>query len=63
MPKTLMNPTMDTPPKPQDKPEKQDTVEGEGSYTAAREYKKSVEKFVQSGQVEPASRRAAPDDF
>lgn len=36
-------------------------IEGEGNYTAARRHRKSAEKFVESGQVEPAARDAAPD--
>jgi Fe-Mn family superoxide dismutase len=33
-------------------------VEGEGSYTATRDYQKGVEKFVKSGQVEQKAREA-----
>ena len=38
------------------------SVEGEGSYTAARAYGKSVKKFVESGKVEQASHDARPRD-
>jgi hypothetical protein len=37
-----------------------DAVEGEGSYTAASDYGKSVKDFVDSGQVDQASRDAEP---
>lgn len=37
-----------------------DAVEGEGSYTAARDYKKRTEDFVKSHDVEQAARDAAP---
>ena len=36
-------------------------LQGEGNYTAARRHRESVKKFVDSGQVEPAAREAAPD--
>jgi hypothetical protein len=35
-------------------------LQGEGNYTAARRYDKAQEKFVQSGQVDDAARRAEP---
>ena len=35
-------------------------VHGEGNYEAAREYDESVEKFVESGKVEEAARKAKP---
>jgi hypothetical protein len=37
-------------------------LQGEGNYTAARRYRKSVEKFVEAGKVAPAAHEAAPDD-
>lgn len=36
-------------------------LQGEGNITAARRHRESVKKFVDSGQVEPAAREAAPD--
>jgi hypothetical protein len=45
---------------------KEDTVEsnaplqGEGNYTAGRRYDKAQEEFANSGQVDEAARRAAP---
>lgn len=36
-------------------------LQGEGNYDAARRHRKSVEQFVQSGQVEQAARDAEPD--
>ena len=35
-------------------------LQGEGNYTAGRRYDKAQQKFAQSGQVEDAARRAAP---
>lgn len=51
--------TTDTPRQPgvDDDP----AMQGEGNYDAARRHRKSVEQFVQSGQVEQAARDAAPD--
>jgi hypothetical protein len=37
------------------------TIEGEGSYTAARRHRKSVEDFVEEGRVDEAAQDAAPD--
>ncbi len=39
-------------------PSQPDKVEGEGSYTAARDYDKSVRKFVESGQADAAAKDA-----
>jgi hypothetical protein len=36
-------------------------IEGEGSYTAARRHRKSVEDFVEEGRVDEAAQDAAPD--
>lgn len=41
---------------------KRTKVEGEGSYTAARQYDEATRKFVQEGKVPGAARRAAPRD-
>ena len=35
-------------------------VHGEGNYEATRQYDDGVEKFVESGQVEEAARKAKP---
>jgi hypothetical protein len=37
-----------------------DGVQGEGSYTAAREFNEAERKFVTSGKVAAAARAAAP---
>ena len=37
-------------------------LQGEGNITAARRHRKSVERFVASGQVSEAARDAAPKD-
>ena len=37
-----------------------DKVEGEGSYTGSKDYNQRTEKFVDSGKVDEAARRAAP---
>ena len=37
-------------------------VEGEGSYTAARRHRKSVEDYIEGHDVEQDARNAAPDD-
>ncbi len=39
---------------------KQTGIEGEGSYTASKQYNDATKKFVKSGRVEEAARRAAP---
>jgi hypothetical protein len=36
-------------------------VQGEGNYTAAREYNQATRNFVESGKVEDAAEAAAPD--
>jgi len=40
--------------------DRKDKVEGEGSYTGAKEYNKRTKKFVDSGKVEQAANDAAP---
>ena len=35
-------------------------VEGEGSYSGTRDYNARTEKFIKSGRVGPAARKAAP---
>ena len=40
--------------------ERKDKVEGEGSYTAGKEYNERTKKFVDSGKVDEAARNAAP---
>ena len=40
--------------------DKQGKVEGEGSYSASKDYNQRTEKFVQSGKVEQAARDAEP---
>ncbi len=37
-------------------------LQGEGNYTAARRVRKSTEKFVDAGRVEPAARAAKPQN-
>lgn len=37
-----------------------DTVQGEGNYTAAREFNRAERQFVESGKVDAAARAAAP---
>jgi hypothetical protein len=37
-----------------------DEVQGEGNYEAAREYDEAQRKFVESGRVDAAARAAAP---
>ena len=37
-----------------------DRVEGEGSYSGSKDYNRRTEKFVESGKVDDAARRAAP---
>jgi hypothetical protein len=39
-----------------------DRIEGEGSYTATRRHRKSVEDFIDRGRVEPAAQSAQPQD-
>ena len=36
-------------------------IEGEGSYTATRRHRESVERFIQDDRVDDAARDAAPD--
>jgi hypothetical protein len=35
-------------------------VEGEGSYTGSKNYNQRTKKFIDSGKVEEAARKAAP---
>ena len=37
-----------------------DKVEGEGSYTAAKDYNQRTKKFIDSGRVDQAARDAEP---
>jgi hypothetical protein len=37
-----------------------DKVEGEGSYSGAKDYDERAKKFVDSGKVQDAAQRAAP---
>jgi hypothetical protein len=39
-----------------------DKVHGEGNYAASREYNEATKKFVESGKVDSAARKAAPGD-
>ena len=41
---------------------KQDGVQGEGDYAAARRFDQEQERFAQSGRVDEAARQAAPRD-
>ena len=40
--------------------ERKDKVEGEGSYSATKDYNQRTKKFIDSGKVEDAARDAAP---
>jgi hypothetical protein len=40
--------------------DRKDKVEGEGSYTGAKDYDKRTKKFIDSGKVEQAANDAAP---
>ena len=35
-------------------------IEGEGSYSGTRDYNRRTKKFIQSGKVEKAARKAKP---
>jgi len=35
-------------------------IEGEGSYTGAKQYNDATREFVEEGKVKPAARKAAP---
>ena len=37
-----------------------DRVEGEGSYSATKDYNERTRKFIKSGRVAEAARKAAP---
>ena len=39
---------------------RKDKVEGEGSYSGTKDYGRRTEKFVESGKVDEAARRAQP---
>jgi hypothetical protein len=39
---------------------RKDGVEGEGSYSGTRDYNQRTKKFVESGKVKEAARRAKP---
>ncbi len=36
-------------------------LQGEGNYTAARNYRRKTEEFVKDGKVEPAAEAAKPE--
>ena len=40
--------------------ERKDKVEGEGSYTASKDYNERTKKFMDSGKVEQAAKDAKP---
>jgi hypothetical protein len=40
--------------------ERKDKVEGEGSYSASKDYNQRTKKFVESGKVDEAARAAKP---
>ena len=42
--------------------ERKDKVEGEGSYTGSKDYNQRTEKFVESGKVEQAAKKAKPQN-
>jgi hypothetical protein len=41
--------------------ERKDKVEGEGSYSATKDYNQRTKKFIDSGKVEQAAEDAKPD--
>ena len=43
-----------------DDKERKDKVEGEGSYTGTKDYNQRTKKFVESGKVDEAARKAEP---
>lgn len=59
--------TSDKPSEPADKTiagskDDESKIEGEGSYTAARRHRESVEDYIESHDVEKDARDAAPDN-
>jgi len=40
--------------------ERKDKVEGEGSYSGTKDYNERTRKFMESGKVEDAARKAEP---
>jgi len=42
------------------KPQDKRGVEGEGSYSGSKDYNERTRKFVESGKVEDAARKAEP---
>ena len=40
--------------------ERKDKVEGEGSYSASKDYNERTRKFMEQGKVEDAARKAQP---
>jgi hypothetical protein len=61
MPKTSDTPAGADDDKPAPDGNAGSEVEGEGSYSAARRHRKSVETFVEEGRVDEAAREAEPD--
>jgi hypothetical protein len=41
--------------------ERKDKVEGEGSYSATKDYNERTKKFMESGKVEQAAKDAKPE--
>ena len=39
---------------------KRDRIEGEGSYSGTRDYNERTKRFIKSGRVAAAARKAAP---
>lgn len=60
-PSTPQRPPHPAKPDVEPKTDANPELEGEGSYTAARNYRQRSEDFVASGQVEQAAEDAAPD--
>jgi hypothetical protein len=40
--------------------DRKEKVEGEGSYSGTRDYNRRTEKFIRSGKVKDAARKAKP---
>ena len=49
-------------PNPDQRPDDDPPMQGEGNYAAGRRYDKAQRQFVKAGKVDDAARRAQPKD-
>lgn len=60
VPRILQQPEGDSDAQKQPRPEGQDEVEGEGSYTATRDYQKNIKDYLDQADVQSDAQAAKP---